>query len=923
MSSSMAPASTLSHPAPMSVNSLLHQTNISPHYPPHHSYVQDHYNYIPQQNQSHGQSDLRNAPSQAPSTSEYEYGYGNEYAAYEPRRRPGASMMNNAPYQYRAGYTSTYSTQEQSAPSSSYSNRGGHYMDHAAVEQYPPHSYSHSAAYSPPGHSSSHIDSYAVPPYSAPPHHHSHLPPPASPQYQRQEDYRRPETYHRQDEYQYQEEYQMSRRQASTSIVDTVRADYQPSDRVSVRLAARRTTPPDQPSSVPGPSSARQKRPAPAGQDDGGHTPAKKKRKAGKATSAAVSRRGFTAQKRLESAANAQWNASLVSLEVDRLRVEGSLESNIDGDRYTVEIQVKRCMTSKSADQPVPKCLSCTRRWAGDTCRFQGIRYFFKDTEGKIRGVGFKGNSEPAKLDYPEKWNVPPTEENLTRVKLSVASALLPILREELEHLKKPLIVRRKRESDVRATCDTCNTSIFSAGWMCRNCGREACPHCFEKVKRMTESLDDLPADEQKEWSQKRDNFANKQPFFLNCSKRADHNIRDFCPVTRFEEDELVGAIEGMEQMLSASTAEGALPATVSSLSEVSRAAPPGPSHRTSSTGKPSAYSTPYYNITRLAYEDLTEGTMRSYLMRGEPLIVTGLDHRMQLAWTPEYFIEHYGDRSCLITNCVDETNKQITVKEFFETFGRYNERDQVVWKLKDWPPMADFKTSFPELYKDFMDAVPIPSYIRRDGVMNISSHFPKNTIAPDLGPKMYNAQASTICAGSKGSTRLHMDMADALNIMTYSARQAGETVPAGAAWDIFRPEDSAAIRDFMRGTLHRTSSDPIHSQHHYLDEKLRHELYEATGVCAYNFQQQPGEAVVIPAGCAHQVSNLSDCIKVAVDFVSPENVHRCERLTDEFRKENTGTYQKQWKDDVLQLKTMMWFAWVNCCRQEDKLRKR
>jgi hypothetical protein len=52
----------------------------------------------------------------------------------------------------------------------------------------------------------------------------------------------------------------------------------------------------------------------------------------------------------------------------------------------------------------------------------------------------------------------------------------------------------------------------------------------------------------------------------------------------------------------------------------------------------------------------------------------------------------------------------------------------------KDWPPAQDFQMSFPELYEDFAEAVPVPNYVRRDGALNIASHFPQNTIAPDLG---------------------------------------------------------------------------------------------------------------------------------------------------------------------------------------------
>lgn len=54
----------------------------------------------------------------------------------------------------------------------------------------------------------------------------------------------------------------------------------------------------------------------------------------------------------------------------------------------------------------------------------------------------------------------------------------------------------------------------------------------------------------------------------------------------------------------------------------------------------------------------------------------------------------------------------------------------------------------------------------------------------------------------------------------------------------------------------------------------------------------------------------MADCIKIAIDFVSPENIDRCEKLTKEFREQNQS---KVWKEDVLQLRTMMWFAWQSC----------
>jgi lysine-specific demethylase 3 len=58
------------------------------------------------------------------------------------------------------------------------------------------------------------------------------------------------------------------------------------------------------------------------------------------------------------------------------------------------------------------------------------------------------------------------------------------------------------------------------------------------------------------------------------------------------------------------------------------------------------------------------------------------------------------------------------------------------------------------------------------------------------------------------------------------------------------------------------------------------------------------------------KVANMADCIKIAIDFVSPENIDRCEKLTKEFREQNQS---KVFKEDVLQLRTMMWFAWQSC----------
>ena len=118
----------------------------------------------------------------------------------------------------------------------------------------------------------------------------------------------------------------------------------------------------------------------------------------------------------------------------------------------------------------------------------------------------------------------------------------------------------------------------------------------------------------------------------------------------------------------------------------------------------------------------------------------------------------------------------------------------------------------------------------------------------------MYNAFAMEDTEGSKGTTRLHMDMADAVNMMVYAEPCANGT-PGGARWDLFRAEDAPAIRKFLSDRFQLASGlDPIHSQQFYLDKQLRTELYAKTGVRSHQVIQRQGEAVFIPAGCAHQV---------------------------------------------------------------------
>ncbi|OCB84601.1 Clavaminate synthase-like protein [Sanghuangporus baumii] len=654
------------------------------------------------------------------------------------------------------------------------------------------------------------------------------------------------------------------------------------------------------------------------------------------------------------------------------------------GGKWFPELQYARCMSARYKADPFPRCVSCTRRWAGDTCRFQNIRILLRDSNKVLWAVGFQdlgAKVQGPHMVYPDSWNVPLEKRHIDRVMSTVAMSLVTHLRKEQAHQSLGSVVRRQRETDVRATCDTCMTSLFSSSWMCRQCGREACEECYETIRRLTEHSGapnsplegrskgpGSPTDQRT----MKERHAQANPFFLSCNRKAEHGVHTFVPVTRFSKPELDNAVAEMKVLVrqghghrspcqsrrasDATSMEVDLSQASSSSAgsrgteikqpygesiQITSANPatlipehyndgictlvenpiPPPRGESSSHIPPSSRTplgTPAWPVPYYTAETLTELVFAAQWARGTPLVVTGLLDRLKLSWSPEYFINTYGAQQCIVLECQTDANKKVTVGEFFSSFGKYNDRKDC-WKLKDWPPSTDFKTAFPELYDDFNRAVPVPSYTRRDGAYNIASHFPSNTIAPDLGPKMYNAYASSDTEGSKGTTRLHMDMADAVNIMLH-AEPTPDGAPGCAAWDIFRAEDSVHLRSFFKKNFKgRYQNDPIHAQQFYLDPPLRARLFEEYGVRSFRIYQRPGEAVFIPAGCAHQVCNLSDSIKAACDFVSPENVERCETLTREFRQQNQSLV---WKEDVLQLRSMMWFAWLSCRQQQEKAKQ-
>ncbi|KAK4491927.1 hypothetical protein RD792_002709 [Penstemon davidsonii] len=318
--------------------------------------------------------------------------------------------------------------------------------------------------------------------------------------------------------------------------------------------------------------------------------------------------------------------------------------------------------------------------------------------------------------------------------------------------------------------------------------------------------------------------------------------------------------------------------------------------------------------------------------------------------------------------DCLANCEVEISTRKFFKgyTEGRsYPNMWPEMLKLKDWPPSDKFDDLLPRHCDEFIRALPFQEYTDpRAGLLNLAVKLPKNTIKPDLGPKTYIAYGIAQELGRGDSvTKLHCDLSDAVNILTHTAEvaiteeqhQAIESLKkkhraqdererraqqknriatcisynknqtkssnrgssGGAAlWDIFKREDVPKLKEYLikhsdefRHTFCCKVDQvmhPIHDQAFYLTSEHKNKLKEEFGIEPWTFEQKLGEAVFIPAGCPHQVRNLKSCTKVAVDFVSPENLDECIRLTGEFRKLPKG---HRAREDKLEVKKIILHA--------------
>lgn len=339
--------------------------------------------------------------------------------------------------------------------------------------------------------------------------------------------------------------------------------------------------------------------------------------------------------------------------------------------------------------------------------------------------------------------------------------------------------------------------------------------------------------------------------------------------------------------------------------------------------------------------------------IRGQPVVVSNVSKKLNIdnLWSPEAFRVQFGHIKHDIVNTFSgKSIPKVSLKDFWDGFEYLERRLKdtegrpMLLKLKDWPPDNDFAAYLPDRFHDLMNWIPLQDYTRREGRLNLASCIPDFFVRPDLGPKMYIAYGNALFPQT-GTTNLHIDMSDACNLMVFvgiprdgnyqdhinlglkavdesdcdpatkeRVRDGGNLV--GAIWHIYHPRDADKIRDMLNKVAIEKrqriepNTDPIHDQSIYLDGKLRKRLYEEYGVVGYAYPQCEGDTVFIPAGAPHQVRNVHNCIKVAEDFVTPENLDWCFYQTEEFRHlSDTHTNH----EDKLQIKNILYHAVKDC----------
>ncbi|KAL2319316.1 hypothetical protein Fmac_028285 [Flemingia macrophylla] len=356
---------------------------------------------------------------------------------------------------------------------------------------------------------------------------------------------------------------------------------------------------------------------------------------------------------------------------------------------------------------------------------------------------------------------------------------------------------------------------------------------------------------------------------------------------------------------------------------------------------------------------------------KGEPVVVTNvLECTSGLSWEPLVMWracrqmtytkgEHHLNVKTI--DCLDWCEGDINIHQFFTGYTEGRE-DWLHWpqilKLKDWPPSNYFEERLPRHCAEFISSLPFKEYTDPfEGSLNLAVKLPKDCLRPDMGPKTYIAYGfpQELRRGDS-VTKLHCDMSDAVNVMTHISEVKLNSDQLTSIEKLkqkhFEQDKRELLGDNQDG---ETNFDMLNNSCYAIntlgkknsDQVMDHGSGLGDGIEVDQFHQPFGGDEVAIAGDASEgalwdifrrqdVPKLKEylkkhfrkfrhvhccpikqsCIKVALDFVSPENVGECFRLAEEFR---TLPINHMCTEDKLEVKKMTVYAMKDVI---DKLEK-
>ncbi|KAK2977092.1 hypothetical protein RJ640_017616 [Escallonia rubra] len=198
------------------------------------------------------------------------------------------------------------------------------------------------------------------------------------------------------------------------------------------------------------------------------------------------------------------------------------------------------------------------------------------------------------------------------------------------------------------------------------------------------------------------------------------------------------------------------------------------------------------------------------------------------------------------------------------------------VLKLKRWLSSKLVQEQFPAHYAEIICGLPLKMYINpSSGLLNLAVKLTQDMPKPDLGPCLY-----ILYGGPEELMQINiLAHATDVPISTEQLNRVKNLMKKYRARDHMETSQNTTDWNRTNEVVH-----PILDQSLFLDTFDKARLREEFNIEPRTFEQHLGEAVFIPAGCPYQIRKVKSCINVVLEFISPEIIVECIKLTDEVR---------------------------------------